>query len=213
MFVFEKIHLHTNFWYMKIKTNAVAIYMQSEEVKKSITSKNLDLKDMVEEKILFLESVEGKDVILKGHDNWIIKIARYENWKSYEFYWDICDFDEDEDEEDEKKENLLNGKNIKMFVIWILFLIFLIVWVIYIKINNEKVYAEEINKVSEFEIRYDQINKINIEIAQELENQNEMRKMKEEIDKKINESIQKVHEKEKKQNELRLESINLSNKL
>ena len=65
---------------MKIKTNAVAIYMQSEEVKKSITSKNLDLKDMVEEKILFLESVEGKDVILKGHDNWIIKIARYENW-------------------------------------------------------------------------------------------------------------------------------------
>lgn len=198
---------------MKIKTNAVAIYMQSEEVMKSITSKNLDLKDMVEEKILFLESVEGKDVILKGHDNWFVKIARYENWKSYEFDWDICDFEDEEEEVLEVKESFLNGKNIKMFVIWIIFLIILIGWILYIKTNNEKVYSQEINKISEFEIKYDQINKINIEIAQELENQNDMRKMKEEIDKKINESIKKVQEKEKIQNELRLESINLSNKV
>jgi hypothetical protein len=41
---------------MKTKINALALYMASEEVINSITSKNLNLKDLIEEKINFLQN-------------------------------------------------------------------------------------------------------------------------------------------------------------
>jgi hypothetical protein len=42
---------------MKIKTNALDLYMTSEEVINSITSKNLNLKDEIEEKVLFIKRI------------------------------------------------------------------------------------------------------------------------------------------------------------
>lgn len=205
----------------EIKINAVDLYMSSLEVKKALTWNSLNLKDEVKEKIEFLEENLWKEVFIKwiNKEEKLVKISRYENHKIYEFPPIILLEEKEELDEipneiqeiqEEKKETFF--EKYKIIIIPIIFMITLFWYIIIPKSSLVNAWEWE-KKISQFELNYQEINKINSEIVTELENQKEMRKMKDEIDKKINESIKRVSEKEKKQTEIRLETLNLSNKI
>lgn len=202
----------------KIKINALDVYMSSKEVKKALTWTSLNLKDEVKEKIEFLEDNLWTDVFIHWLDQelLLIKISKYEKSKIYEFPFNILE--DSEEEQMETKISYADNEKTKetffeKYKIIIIPLIAMITLFGYIIIPKSSLVEAWENKINQFELNYQEINKINDEIVKELENQKEMRKMKDEIDKKINESIKRVQEKEKKQNEIRLESLNLSNKI
>lgn len=201
----------------KIKINALDLYMMSKEVKKALIWNNLNLKYEVTEKIEFLEENIWNEVFVHwlDQDTLTIKISKYEKWKIYEFPFTILS-DIEEEEIQEEEEQIQEEKKETFFEknkIIILPLIAMISIFGYIIIPKSSLVEALDNEISQFELNYQEINKINDQISQELENQKEMRKMKEEIDKKINESIKRVQDNEKKQNEIRLDSLNLSNKI
>lgn len=98
---------------MKTKINAVEIYMWSPEVREALTSKNLNLRDEIEEKINAIEEMAGKDIHIHGYDSeeWIVTLSRHEKSKRYKYPILIL-----EDQEEEKEEELPLPKKWKPFL-------------------------------------------------------------------------------------------------
>lgn len=193
---------------MKTKINALALYMASDEVIKWITSKNLDIKEEIQEKIEFIKLVEGKDIIIKWYDEENVFISQYDNSKKYQFPLFILDNWENQEEQEEKEENILFNyfKKNMITIFWILFVICLCSWLLLYRDYLEYAKHEETKQISEFDIKYNRINEINLIIANELEIQKNARQIEKD-------SIKKVAELEKEQTNLRLESLNLSHYL
>ena len=193
---------------MKTNTKALAIYMQSEEVKNGFFTKNLDTREDIQEKINFLERVQGKEVKIKWYDEENVKISEYENSKSYSFPIDILQ-EEETQEEEEKEEEIQQTKTKisidKIVIIFLILIIMSIFWFLYKwSFTAEAIQTE--NKVSEFEIIYNKIKEKETIIQKELEIQKQARVIEKE-------SIKKVTETENEIKELRLNALNLSNNI
>lgn len=194
----KEIHLYINFYTMKTKTNAVDIYLISEEAKKWLIWNNLNLKDLVIEKIDFLESVKDSNIFIKWVDDFFVKISKYENSKNYEFPIDILIR-----EEEEKKEEVIEEKikkiDYKNYIIIILTIFIFIFWIIFFwKINKQEI------KVDQFDSMSQKIEIENKNILNELRIQKELRIL-------INNSIEKVKVNQKNIDNLKKEIILYSN--
>lgn len=191
---------------MKTKINALALYMASEEVINSITSKNLNLKDLIEEKINFLQNNSWKEIYIKWYDEESVFISQYENSKKYEFPLFILEDNEEIEETEEKTQ--INEENkdfrkdrVKLSWVWFIILIFCF-WIYNWVIQKNKTEAVEIK--SEFVILTEKANNNRLEIAKKLEFQKELRWQ-------INKSIEEVKQIEKENNEIRSKLILLAN--
>lgn len=85
--------------------------MWSPEVREALTSKNLNLRDEIEEKINTIEEMAWKDIHIHGYDTEenIVTISRHEKSKRYKYPLSILESEEEEEEEElpppeEKKE-------------------------------------------------------------------------------------------------------------
>lgn len=182
---------------MKTKTNSVDIYLTSEEAKKWLIWNNLNLKDIVIEKIDFLESVKDSTIFIKWVDEFFVKISKYENSKNYEFPIDILIREEEKKEEviEEEKQKI----DYKLYIIIILTIFIFIFWIIFFwKINKQEI------QVDQFDLLNQKIEIENIDIAKQLRTQKELRIL-------INESIEKVKINQKNIDWLKKELILYSN--
>lgn len=193
---------------MKTKINALALYMASDEVLNSITSKNLDFKEKVEEKILFLQNNSWKEICIKWYDEENVFISQYENSKKYDFPLSILEDNEETQEKEEKTQ--INEENkdfkkdrVKLLWFWFIILIFCF-WIYSWFLEKNKTEAVEVEVKSEFVILTEKANINRIEIAKKLEFQKELRSQ-------INKSIEEVKHIEKENNEIRSKLILLAN--
>lgn len=191
---------------MKTKINALALYMASEEVINSITSKNLDFKDLIEEKIIFLKNNSWKEIYIKWYDEESVFISQYENSKKYDFPLFILEDNEETQEKEEKTQ--INEENkdfrkdrVKLSWVWIVILIFCF-WIYNWFLEKNKTEAVEVK--SEFVILTEKANINRLEISKKLEFQKELRSQ-------INKSIEDVKQIEKENNEIRSKLILLAN--
>lgn len=198
----------------KIKDNWLALYMANDEVIKAFNSKDLNLRDEIEEKINFLEKMQWQEIIVKWFDDEEIKISEYNNSKSYIFplqiiqKWESKEEEKEEDIKEEIEEIKKDNLFIKYKTMISYILIVILIWcMLLIFFNDEmKKYNSEKNEITSIEIIYDEIQKKEEQIAKELEIQHQARKLE-------NESVEKVKKIEKEIQEKRLEALNFSNKL
>ena len=193
---------------MKIKTNALDLYMTSEEVINSITSKNLNLKDEIEEKVLFIKRISWKEIIIKWYDEKSFFCSEYENSKKFNLPLDLIESGEEvkEEEETKEKEEIKEEKKYikKEFIyIWALVLFF-IVFIYFIFSKLEIKASEEIQTISQIDINTSEINKNTLDKANELNKQKQLRLL-------IEESINKVKKIDSLNNDLNTQNILLSN--
>lgn len=191
---------------MKTKINALALYMASDEVLNSITSKNLDFKEKVEEKILFLQNNSWKEIYIKWYDEENVFISQYENSKKYDFPLFILEDNEETQEKEEKTQINEENKDFRkdrVKLLWFWFIILIFCFSIY-SWFLEKNKTEAIEIKSEFVILTDKANINRLEIAKKLEFQKELRSQ-------INKSIEEVKQIEKENNEIRSKLILLAN--
>lgn len=191
---------------MKTKTNALALYMASEEVINSITSKNLDFKDLIEEKINFLQNNSWKEIYIKWYDEENVFISQYENSKKYDFPLFILEDNEEIQEKEEKTQINEENKDFRkdrVRLSWVWFIILIFCFLIY-NWFLEKNKTEAVEVKSEFVILTEKANINRLEIAKKLEFQKELRSQ-------INKSIEEVKQIEKENNEIRSKLILLAN--
>lgn len=191
---------------MKTKENALAIYMASDEVLNSITSKNLDFKDLIEEKINFLQNNSWKEIYIKWYDEENVFISQYENSKKYDFPLFILEDNEETQEKEEKTEIKEENKDftkdrVRLSWVWFIILIFCF-WIYNWFLEKNKTEAVEVK--SEFVILTEKANINRLEIAKKLEFQKELRSQ-------INKSVEEVKQIEKENNEIRSKLILLAN--
>ena len=208
----KEIHLYINFYTMKTKTNAVDIYMSTDEVKKALIWKDLNFKDEIVEKIDFLEDIKENTIFIKWYDEDKVKISKYENSKNYIFPIQILESETkniDEEFVESEKENKIVF-NYQRIINWLFILITIILISMMIIQKSYRAPKIEENPVLTYEQEFNILNeKLNIEnenIKNELIIQKKLRIAE-------SESIEKVKKSEKIKKELELNMILFSNQI
>lgn len=196
---------------MKTKTNALALFISNEDIINWLLSKNLNLREDLEEKIEFIKKIQWKTIILHWYsaEDDTCTVSEYEKGKKYILPIELFEADEAakiqeiEEVKDVKKNNILDlHLDTKVVIIWLLIIITICSFGFNIK--NSKWNINESSESSEFSPIFSEIEEINKKIQNELENQKKVRQIEKE-------SIQAVTQLEKKLKELRAKALIISN--